>query len=57
MELPAIPVSAACRHCDRRIIWADGQWIDPEAMDDDVVWRETCDAHDTLAAEHEPEEA
>lgn len=29
-------------------------WIDPEATGDDSIWRETCDAHDTFVAEHEP---
>lgn len=43
-----------CRHCDRPIVVADGRWIDLEATGDDVMWRETCDAHDTFAAEHEP---
>lgn len=56
-----------CRHCGRRIIYEvagrvgvrsdvePGSWIDPEATGDDSVWRETCDAHDTFTAEHEPE--
>lgn len=44
-----------CRHCERVIIKDDdGRWIDPEAGGDDLVWRETCDAHDTFVAEHEP---
>jgi hypothetical protein len=43
-----------CRHCGRRIE-LDGVWIDPEATGDDSIWRETCDAHDTFMAEHEPE--
>lgn len=46
---------ATCRYCGRLIIWSseDG-WIDPEATGDDSIWRETCDAHDTFTAEHEP---
>lgn len=45
-----------CRHCQRRIIRdEDDRWIDPEASGDDSVWRETCDAHDTFEANHEPE--
>lgn len=43
-----------CRHCHRAIRMEDGVWIDPEATGDDSVWRETCDAHDTFQAEHEP---
>jgi hypothetical protein len=46
-----------CTHCDRVIEWdhIDG-WIDPEATGDDSIWRETCDAHDTFIAEHEPDD-
>jgi hypothetical protein len=33
----------------------DGVWVDPDATGDDSVWRETCDAHDTFIADHEPE--
>lgn len=49
--------SGACRHCGRHIVRteADG-WVDPQATGDDHIWRETCDAHDTFTAEHEPEE-
>lgn len=44
-----------CRHCGRRITNDDGLgWIDPEATGDDSIWRETCDAHDTFEAQHEP---
>lgn len=43
-----------CRYCHRRIIRADEGWVDPEATGDDSIWRETCDAHDTFTAEHEP---
>jgi hypothetical protein len=42
-----------CRHCGRAIV-LESRWIDPEATGDDEVWRETCDAHDTFTAEHEP---
>lgn len=47
-----------CLHCERIIILdpEDG-WVDPEATGDDSIWRETCDAHDTFTAEHEPEES
>lgn len=45
-----------CRHCHRPIVEVNGAWVDPEATGDDVIWRETCDAHDTFVAEHEPEE-
>lgn len=45
---------STCRHCQRRVILIHGRWIDPEATGDDAVWRETCDAHDTFTAEHEP---
>ena len=45
-----------CRHCERFIEQdADGTWIDPEADGDDVIWRETCDRHDTFTAQHDPE--
>jgi hypothetical protein len=48
-----------CRHCGRSIVNdpIDG-WVDPEAGTDvengDGMWRETCDAHDTFEARHEP---
>lgn len=48
---------ATCQHCGRAIVNRGGRWIDPNATGDDGVWRETCDAHDTFTAEHEPEEA
>jgi hypothetical protein len=44
----------ACVHCRREIHLVDGAWIDPAATGDDSVWRESCDAHDTFTAEHEP---
>jgi len=46
-----------CLHCEREIVWdhIDG-WVDPEADGDDIIWRETCDRHDTFVAEHEPSE-
>ena len=45
-----------CQHCEREIVWdhIDG-WVDPEADGDDIIWRETCDRHDTFTAEHEPQ--
>lgn len=44
-----------CLHCGRTIEQdAAGRWVDPEADGDDSVWRETCDAHGTVTAEHEP---
>lgn len=43
-----------CIHCGRGITQVKGVWIDPEATGDDSLWRETCDAHDTFAADHEP---
>lgn len=48
---------ATCRYCARGIVRVEERWIDPEASGDDITWRETCDAHDTFTAEHEPEEA
>lgn len=49
--------TATCAHCDRFIVYADGEgWVDPEADGDDVIWRETCDSHDTFIADHEPSE-
>lgn len=54
---PAVVIQgteAECRHCGRAIFSHDGGWIDPNATGDDLVWRETCDAHDTFPAEHEP---
>ena len=45
-----------CRHCSRPIVKdGDGCWVDPEATGDDIIWRETCDSHDTFVADHEPE--
>lgn len=53
-EMDAAPTTT-CRHCFRTILQdSEGVWIDPEAADDDSVWRETCDSHDTFQAEHEP---
>ena len=46
--------SSTCRHCQRTILSEDGLWIDPAATGDDSIWRETCDAHDTFIADHEP---
>jgi hypothetical protein len=43
-----------CIHCGRSIVLDVDVWVDPEATGDDAVWRETCDAHDTFTAEHEP---
>ena len=46
---------SVCRHCDRTIeLDPEETWIDPEATGDDWIWRETCDAHDTFIADHEP---
>lgn len=42
-----------CQHCGRDIALVHGVWVDPTV--DDIGWRETCDAHDTFDAEHEPE--
>lgn len=47
-------MSNHCEHCDRAIELIDGLWVDPEATGDDVIWRETCDQHDTFQAQHEP---
>jgi hypothetical protein len=48
--------TATCRHCERPIEYhTDDGWVDPEATDDDEIWRQSCDAHDTFTAEHEPE--
>lgn len=43
-----------CRHCGRTIVLDGDVWVDPEATGDDSIWRETCEAHDTFIAEHEP---
>ena len=46
----------ACRFCGREIMRdGEGVWIDPQATGDDEIWRETCDAHDTIMADHEPD--
>lgn len=45
-----------CRHCDRGIITTPEGWADPEAIDDDEMWRYVCDGHDSFTAEHEPVE-
>jgi len=47
---------STCKHCERAIVLEEGWWVDPRATGDDVMWRETCDAHDTFQAEHEPTE-
>lgn len=47
--------TSACMHCDRPIVKDDDEvWVDPYATGDDSVWRETCDRHDTMVANHEP---
>lgn len=44
----------ACYYCGRNLIYEGGSWVDPDATEgDDVIWRETCDAHDTFIAEHD----
>lgn len=48
------PETAECKHCGRTITKTEDGWVDEEATGDDSVWRETCDAHDTFTAEHEP---
>ena len=56
-EAEAVTVTTTCRHCSRSIGQEPGgAWVDPEATGDDSVWRETCDAHDTFVADHEPVE-
>ena len=45
-----------CRHCGRSIRKVNGVWIDPAAKGDDSMWRETCEAHDTFTADHEPDD-
>ena len=47
------PAVRTCKHCERNIVH-EGGWVDPEASGDDVIWRDTCDKHDTFFAEHEP---
>lgn len=48
-----------CKHCQRPVVLdgAVGGWVDPQALGDDSVWRETCDKNDTFIAEHEVEAA
>lgn len=47
-------ITAQCIHCQREVTPdSRGGWVDPEATGDDVMWSETCDAHDTFTAEHE----
>ncbi len=55
--MPETTTETLCRHCGRSIVREDGAWIDPEATGDDAVWREVCDSHDTMTAEHEPYES
>ena len=45
-----------CKHCQRIIVEREGEWIDPNASGDDRIWRYICDEHDTLQANHEPQE-
>lgn len=42
-----------CIHCQRAVIQVEGRWVDPLATGDDILWRETCEEHDTRMAEHE----
>ena len=43
-----------CIWCGRDIVVAGDTWVDPNATGDDLMWRETCDSHDTFVAEHAP---
>lgn len=49
---------ATCVHCQRHIVRIASGWVCPEAGFDrefgDGIWRETCEDHDTVTAEHEP---
>lgn len=54
VAVPIASTPATCRYCGRTIELQDGLWVDPLATGDDSIWRETCDEHDTFAAEHEP---
>lgn len=46
-----------CKHCGRTVFDTGEdsmyRYVDPHALDDDSIWRETCDSHDTFPAEHE----
>jgi hypothetical protein len=46
--------TATCQHCGRTVTLVGSKWLDLNATGDDVIWRETCDTHDTFTAEHEP---
>lgn len=56
-QAATLATMTTCRHCERGIVKEHGIWIDPEATGDDRIWRETCGAHDTMTAEHEPVDA
>lgn len=44
-----------CHYCGRGIVHTDADgWIDPTATGDDAIWREVCDSHDTVIADHVP---
>lgn len=43
-----------CAYCGRPIVNEHGGWVDPDAAGDDIVWRDSCDSHDTFTAEHSP---
>lgn len=47
---------STCKHCGRAVTEVAGAWVDPEAIGDDSIWRETCDKNDTFTAEHEVDE-
>lgn len=55
MHKCVIATTHTCQHCDRSIALIDGRWVDPLATGDDRMWHETCDGHDTIIAEHEPD--
>lgn len=56
-EMAASLRTETCKHCGRSIELDGDVWVDPHATGDDSLWRETCDAHDTFVADHEPADA
>jgi hypothetical protein len=43
-----------CIYCERKIVLTEtGEWADMAATGDDIIWRYTCDKHDTFQGEHD----
>jgi hypothetical protein len=48
-------MNISCKHCERTIELVNDTWVNPNAIGDDAIWREACEAnHEDRVAAHEP---